>query len=197
MTGPPPSARTSGVLFERRAVADVQSAQHDAVRSPTAPEKCPEISSGDDAQLFGFESELEPNLTYIPLAVRFKLDRCGIKLSLEAWQQLPEFRRLELFRMRCHDEEDLADFRKALCVLVSEYAGEEPASMVIAEHPPWAEERVPDQLARAATALGFAAPSLAQWRKLSAVQRFALLKLSREGREHRNLGAALREFGLL
>jgi hypothetical protein len=29
------------------------------------------------------------------------------------------------------------------------------------------------------------------------LQRFALLKLSREGREHRNLGVALREFGLL
>jgi hypothetical protein len=69
--------------------------------------------------------------------------------------------------------------------------------MVIAEHPPWAEERVPHQLTIAATALGVGAPSPAQWRKLSAVQRFALLKLSREGREHRNLGAALREFGLL
>ena len=68
--------------------------------------------------------------------------------------------------------------------------------MVVAEDPPWAEERVPDQLARAATALGFPAPSSAQWRKLSSLQRFALLKLSREGREHRNLGAALREFGL-
>ena len=197
MTSPPPNARTSGVLFERRGVADAMGARRDVARPQSAPEKCPEISSTDDARLFGFESELEQNLTYIPLAVRFKLDRCGIKLSLEAWQQLPELSHRELFRMRCHDEEDLADFRKALRVLVSEYAGEEPASMVIAEHPPWAEERVPDQLARATMALGFAAPSSARWRKLSAVQRFALLKLSREGREHRNLGAALREFGLL
>jgi hypothetical protein len=160
MVGPPPSARPTGALFERRAIAGAPGAQGDAVRSQGLPEDRPEISSTNDARLFGFESELEQNLTFIPLAVRFKLDRCGIKLSLEAW--LPEFRRQELFRMPCHDEEDLAEFRKALRARVSEYAREEPVSVPTAQHPPWADDRVPQQLVRAATALGFASPSPAR-----------------------------------
>jgi Conserved nitrate reductase-associated protein (Nitr_red_assoc) len=45
-----------------------------------AREERGEVWNDDDARLFGFESELEANLTYIPMAVRFKLDLCGVKL---------------------------------------------------------------------------------------------------------------------
>jgi len=36
-----------------------------------------------------------------------------------------------------------------------------------------------------------------RWRQLSELQRFALVKLSHPGHEHRNLPLALAEFGLL
>lgn len=56
----------------------------DGSRPRYASESGTEHSRADDACLFGFESELEANLTYMPMAVRFKLDKCGIKLSLAA-----------------------------------------------------------------------------------------------------------------
>ena len=162
-----------------------------------AREKRAGVSTVDDGRLFGFESELERSLTYLPLAMRFKLDRCGVKLSLAAWQQLSEHRRRELLSLPCHSEADVASYRRVLYAFVTECAGEEPATITVSTHPPWADDHVPDQLTRAATAGGFSSPSALQWRRLTPLERFALVKLSREGHEHRNLGAAFREFGLL
>jgi hypothetical protein len=76
------------VLFEHRDTTHAIGAQCGGEVPRNASEQCAEISSADYARLFDFESELEATLTYIPLAVRFKLDKCGIKLSLEAWQLL-------------------------------------------------------------------------------------------------------------
>jgi len=98
---PPPDARSSGVLFEPRAATLVIDAQCSDLAPKNAPERRAEILSADHPRLFGFESELEASLTYIPMAVRFKLDKCGIKLSLGAWQQLPEDRRREFLRAPC------------------------------------------------------------------------------------------------
>jgi len=72
-----------------------------------------DVSSGEEARLFGFESELEANLTYIPMAVRFKLDICGIKLLLAVWQRLPEHKRRELLYLPCQNEHDVASYRLA------------------------------------------------------------------------------------
>ena len=194
----PPDARSSGVLFDRRRGAtDAVSASSACELSGTAPENRFELSAADDARLFGFESELEKSLTYLPLAVRFNLDRCGVKLSLAAWQQLPEDRRRELLSRPCQSEADVAAYRKIVCAFATECTGEEPAIIAVAENPPWADEQVPEQLTRAATTMGLSSPSAPQWCRLTSLQRFALIKLSRDGREHRNLGAALREFGLL
>jgi len=45
--------------------------------------------------------------------------------------------------------------------------------------------------------LGGAAPTVSQWRALTPLERFTLVKLSREGDHGRNLKPVLREFGLL
>ncbi len=180
MDHPPRYARSPGVVFDVRATRAAAGA-----------------SRTHDAGLFAFESELEADLTYIPMAVRFKLDKCGIKLSLDDWQLLAKHRRRELLHAPCEDAPAVADFRRALCSFVKEAAGCEPPRIATAEHPAWADDDVPEQVVRATAATGLAAPSPARWRMLTALQRFALVKLSREGRDHRNLGPALREFGLL
>lgn len=161
-----------------------------------ASESSAELSRATDACLFGFESEPEANLTYIPMAVRFKFDKCGIKLSLAAWQLLPEDRRRDLLHAPCQNEGEIASYRAILCALIKEFTGDEPPSIPTAVHPPWAASAIPEQITRATTAMGFSAPSSAQWCQLTPLQRFALVKLSREEREYRNLGPALREFGL-
>jgi hypothetical protein len=59
----------------------------------------------------------------------------------------------------------------------------------IAVEPVWLQDQVvPPDLAATIT--------LSQWQRLTPLQRFALIKLSRPGHEHRNLPLALREFGL-
>jgi len=190
MDVPPTNARSSGVLFDRPRLQS-------AGAGPDVSEPSAEPSSADEARLFGFESELEANLAYMPMAVRFKLDKCGIKLSLAEWQQLPEDRRRDLLRAPCGQAAAVANYRQRLRSLVTECTGSEPPNIPTAEHPPWADNDIPEQVTRAATAIGLGSLSPARWRALTALERFALVKLSRDGRDHRNLGPALREFALL
>jgi hypothetical protein len=42
----------------------------------------------DDLQIFDFERDFAGSLRCIPMIVRFKLDQCGVKLSLRQWSQL-------------------------------------------------------------------------------------------------------------
>jgi hypothetical protein len=159
-------------------------------------QQCSEDSTADDARLFGFESELETNLTYIPMAVRFKLDKCGIKLSLAQWHQLPENERRNLLEAPCANGADIAHYGQTLRRLIKEIIGDDPQRMPISANPAWEELELPSQIANKALQLGIRAPSPKQWRGLSALQRFALLKVSRAGNDNRNLVPALREFGL-
>jgi hypothetical protein len=148
----------------------------------------------DADRLFAFEAELDVELTHIPLAVRLKLDRCRIKLSLGEWQQLPEFRRRDLLRTPCVGEQATGNYRRMLCSLVVEYTGAEPLALLPDPMP--AHIGVPEQLVQAMASMGLGAPQAAKRERLTHLQRFALVALSREGREHRNLGPALLEFGL-
>jgi hypothetical protein len=186
---PPFNARSPGVL--------VGGATSAPATAPGAVCRNRIEYSTEKGRLFEFESELEANLAYIPMAGRLKLDQCGIKLSLAEWQRLSEYRRQELLRTPCDGEGAIANYRQLLCSLVKQCTGAEPPTIPVAPHPPWTDRDVPEQLARAVTAIGIAVPSPARWRMLTALERFALLKLSREGRDHRNLEPALREFGLL
>ena len=43
----------------------------------------------DAPLLFAFEHASSENFTYIPMIVRFNLDRFGLRISLEQWQLLP------------------------------------------------------------------------------------------------------------
>ena len=53
---------------------------------------------------------MEASLTYVPMAVRFKLDKCGIKLSLAHWSQLPERERRKLLKAPCANSSDIASY---------------------------------------------------------------------------------------
>jgi hypothetical protein len=63
--------------------------------------------------------------------------------------------------------------------------------------PAWAIlDRTPDALCDYAASIGLKPLTTDQWRALTDLQRFALLKLSREGHDNVNFIPALREFGL-
>ena len=190
MDSPPPSARSPGALFDRTTLQS-------AGVVPDAPGFGAEAASIGEDRVFGFESELEASLTFMPMAIRFKLDKCGIKLSLAEWQQLPEHRRRDLLRQPCDNATAVANYRRVLCAFVKEFSGREPPTIGAADHPLWMDGDVPEQLTKAARATGLEKLSPTRWRALTAFERFTLVKLSREGRDHRNLEPALREFGLL
>lgn len=190
MRCPPPDARTSGVLFDRR---DPRAAS----LSMNAFQESAEHLCPDDARLFGFESELERSLTYIPLAVRLKLDKCGIKLSLAQWNQFPVGNRWNLVNALCGAPAEVETYRRALCLLIRKVTGTEPEIIPTKLDPPWNQASVPDQVTRTALELGLAPPTPTKWRDLTELQRFALIKLTRDGRSRNDLAPALHEFGLL
>jgi hypothetical protein len=149
------------------------------------------------SSVFGFESDLERSLACIPLAVRFKLDKCGIKLSLAQWQQLPRGRRQDFLRVRCDTEVEIANFRRALRASIRATSADEPRLLNLGASRPWEDTEVPEQVRRKTLELGAIPPAPYRWRALTPLQRFALIKLSRDGDHARNLMPALREFELL
>lgn len=145
---------------------------------------------------FDFESDMERSLALIPIAVRFKLDKCGIKLSLAQWQLLPYGNRLNLLQAKCDSVAEIAQYRPALCRLIEATTGDAPTVLDGSERQ-WEDADLPEQIRTKTADLGVSLPSAFGWRRLVPVQRFALLKLSRSAQSHEKFVPALREFGLL
>ncbi len=137
--------------------------------------------------IFGFEQDFVANWRCIPMVVRYRLDTCGIKLKLAHWHALSLRQRQWLVDTPCDTLELQKQYTLQLQAWVTEQTGQ-PAGTIAVE-PVWLQEQaLPSEVAAILT--------LEQWRQLIPLQRFALLKLSRPGHEHRNLPLALREFGL-
>jgi hypothetical protein len=149
------------------------------------------------SRVFNFESDLERSLVFIPLAVRFKLDKCGIKLALDEWQRLAGDTRQSLLNSPCESVVEVAAFRRTLQTWVKAACGDEPRLLEADASPSWDALDVPPQVTRKALEVGGSPLTPAQWRALWALERFVLVKLSRNGDHGRNFGPALREFGLL
>jgi len=149
------------------------------------------------AQLFAFEDDFVATLRCIPMAVRFKLDRCGIKLSLRQWSRFTREDRRALLTRPCASDGETDAYRQALVDLVARRAGE--AARPLAEPPStlWeAAAATPGVVAAQARAKGLRPPSDREWAGLSALQRFVLVKLTRDSHDNVNFAPAMREFGL-
>jgi len=146
--------------------------------------------------VFGFESDFAGSLRCIPMAVRQKLDLAGIKLTLRQWSRLGPRQRQALLLGPCGSAAEIAGYGAALRGVL-ERAGD-VAAPVTAENALWQETaEVPAIVVSQARDKGAVAPTLAQWRRLTPLQRFALLKLARPGHENENFLPAMAEFGLV
>lgn len=156
------------------------------------------MALNDTPLLFRFEVESSENLTYIPMCVRFNLDRFGLRISLEQWQLLPlEDRRL-LARFPV-DEDVLTEpnFDHALFEMLRTHANVEPEWFAPDEAPAWRDVGiVPGGIAHQAAMASLAAPGVEAWAQLAPFQRYVLAKLARKPESNHDFAPAMREFGL-
>lgn len=130
------------------------------------------------------------------MIVRFKLDACGIKLKLAEWSRMTVADREYLASAPCgNTDEETGVYRENLTALIAQRAGNTPTIMQITEHPAWSRLNAVPEIIRTKLR-DKASITTEQWQRLSDLQRFALVKLSSESHESKNLPRALREFGL-
>jgi hypothetical protein len=148
--------------------------------------------------VFAFEQDFSKAFQCIPMAVRYKLDRSGVKLSLSQWRCFTEDDRRDSLLQPCETPAEISRYRDAMAARIAGRANEAPK--FLPEQPAFAWEAldtVPEQITAHAQTLGIPPPTLAQWRSLSALQRFALVKLSFRNHDNVNFIPALKEFKLL
>jgi len=147
--------------------------------------------------LFRFENDFAAELRCIPMAVRLKLDTCGIKLKLAEWQHFSAEERRRLLEEPCSTPSEITAYRCHLERLVTQHTGAPPSRLVSDPEPFWLDaDQIPSALAEHLYQAHHLTLTLGQWRRLLPLERFALVKLARSHHEHRNLTAALREFSL-
>jgi len=119
------------------------------------------------------------------MAVRRKLDLCGCKVKLQQWLELSEFDRKEILMWSDYPEE---------LVKLAQRLANCSSKMLIKDQETWQNtDQIPKDLSCSCIEIGIQIPSLEQWKALDELERFALVKLSHPGHEHRNLASALKE----
>jgi hypothetical protein len=149
-------------------------------------------------EYFHFEQDfMEDNIRCIPMIVRFKLDACGIKLKLKEWSKMAVYEREQLASLPIDSSADLDIYRIYLTAIIHKHTGAE--ATVIPDYNVndlWHSiNQLPEVLREKLIALEMNI-STDQWTSLSALRRFALIKLTRPGHENKNFPKAMREFGL-
>jgi hypothetical protein len=144
--------------------------------------------------LFGFERDLYPDLKCIPMAVRYKLDLVGLKVTLTAWNRLPLAMRKQLLtRTPVETAEQRAELRDWLMNWLRTTSTQPPREFVL-ENPVWDDRtRVPEVVLEVTASCE---PPLYQpeWAALELLQRVALVKLARSTHERGRVPRALEEF---
>ena len=147
--------------------------------------------------LFNFESDYAKTLCCMPMLVRYRLDECRIKLSLQDWQSLDLATRKRLIT---EDLDPLGGKRRYRHLLVQAIVHQAKTRVVrmpaSQEELEWNCLYLPDRVRQAAVDKALRLDGPRAWSELNALQRFTLFKLTRPGHRNRNFPLALREFGL-
>ena len=157
-----------------------------------------EFLNVDGIEYFQFEEEfMENNMRCIPMIIRFKMDIAGIKLKLSEWKKFSSEERIELALMSCGFNEGSKQYAGYLAGLIKKHTRRNPTHMEVNKNPAWKESHsIPETLAEKLKEINWHL-SISQWRDLTDLQRFALLKLCRPGHENKNFPKAMKEFGLV
>lgn len=146
---------------------------------------------------FQFEADFVESLRCIPMPVRMKLDTCGVKLKLSHWHQLNQQERQALVSLPCTTLEESKTYREFLQNLLLEKIGEQAQELPIDPNPLWTDvATIPIEVQEKAAEFRIKI-AIQEWGKLTSLQRFALIKLSRPSHENLNFLPALKEFNLV
>lgn len=150
------------------------------------------------SEIFQFEKDFAGALYCIPMVVRRKLDLCGVKVSLKQWNRFALDEREHMVALTCETPNEI-DAYGHYVVNVIENRTDGPAQML--ERDAGAEwndaKSVPQRVVDYSIERDVHPPSAAQWAALTALQRFAIFKLTRPGHSNENFVPAMREFGLI
>ncbi len=161
-----------------------------------SPRSAVPLSGPLTSTCFGFEADFTADLRCIPMAVRRKLDLAGVKLKLQHWSELGEDERSELLAWP-DDAAAIEALREHLLQRTTALSAGQARELPRPAGEPWQQaDQLPAVLAASCAQLGLSVRANG-WSALDELQRFALVKLSHPGHEHRNLPRALAEFGLL
>jgi hypothetical protein len=157
-----------------------------------------EFKALKNIEYFDFEEDfIEEGLRCIPMVVRCKLDKAGIKLKIAEWVKFNTNEKIDLALMHCENEQEINRYHKYVSKLVQMYTGKEATLLSMEISPAWAnKESIPVEVIGKAGELKKEI-TLDQWQSLTGLQRFALLKLCKSGHENKNFPIALKEFNLV
>ena len=150
-------------------------------------------------EYFQFEQDfMEDNIRCIPMIVRFKLDACGVKLKLKEWIKMTVDEREQLALLPIDSYGDLDVYKSYVQQLIHSHTGDDATLLPASSNQMfWSSaDALPSVLKEKLTESKMNI-SIAQWKNLSVLQRFALLKLTRPGHENKNFPKAMKEFGLI
>lgn len=152
----------------------------------------------NDSTIFTFETDFAGALYCIPMAVRRKLDLCGVKVSLKQWNRFTLEEREQLVTRACDSPEQTDAYQSEVAQLLQTRAGDTPQFLDRDAGTEWKDRStVPPRLIDYCHERDVPPPNQAQWAALTELQRFALFKLTRPGHSNENFIPAMREFGLI
>lgn len=149
-------------------------------------------------EYFLFEEDfMERNIRCIPMIVRFKMDKVGIKLKLSEWNRFSREERVQLALMPCFYDDEINQYRCFLEELVKKNTGRDATTIEPDEFPLWGDiYAIPEMLVGKLNEFNWSI-TLNEWKELTNLQRFALLKLCRPRHENKNFPKAMMEFQLV
>ena len=149
-------------------------------------------------EYFEFEEGfVEEGIRCIPMIVRFKLDKSGIKLKLNEWAKFNVDEKVRLALLECNEDEEIKNYNQFVSTLILRYTNKEATVLQIDTNPAWSNKiQIPIEIIEKAMEFNNSIMN-EQWSSLTELQRFALLKLCRSNHENKNLPIALKEFGIM
>jgi hypothetical protein len=149
------------------------------------------------SSFFGFEADFVDSLRCIPMIVRMKLDTCGVKVRLVEWNNFTQLECEQLVNLPCQESAEIIAYRDYVSKLVLRHTGHQASELSVETHPDWLNDREIPSIVKIKASESGLEIDRSQWKNLTPLQRFALIKLTRSNHENNNFVPALKEFGLL